>query len=89
MSGCLMAEQPAIRHSDVVFVGAKSKEIHEVYQATVVSWGGHAWKDAPGPIEAFRKRVQTARDLGMRYCSGAAFRTAFCTDDRCRPAMAR
>jgi len=72
-----LAAERAIRHSDVVLMGERSKDVYKIYGATVVSWGGRAWKDEAGPIEEFRKRVRTAHDLGIRYCAGAAFRTAF------------
>lgn len=51
--------------------------IREIYDATVVSWGGMAGKDDVKPIVEFRNRVQDAHDLGMRYCQDAAFRTGF------------
>ena len=71
------AAQKAIRHSDVVLMGENSKDIYDIYGITVVSWGGRAWEEKAGAIEDFRKRVQTAHDCGIRYCAGAAFRTAF------------
>jgi hypothetical protein len=66
-----------LKHSDVVFMGAREKAIYEVYGATVVSWGGMAWNDDAKSISSFRKRVEDAHDLGMQYSSGVAFRTAF------------
>lgn len=71
------AAEKAIRHSDVVLMGEKGKEVYAVYGVTVVSWGGRAWKDEARAIEQHQKRVQLAHDLGIRYCAGAAFRTAF------------
>lgn len=66
-----------IRHSDVIFMGPTAKAIYEVYGATVVSWGGHAHSGDPKAVAQFAARVKDAHDLGMRYCAGAAFRTAF------------
>lgn len=66
-----------IRHSDVIFMGSKEKAIYEIYGATVVSWGGHAHTGDAKAVAQFAARVKDAHDLGMRYCAGAAFRTAF------------
>lgn len=68
---------PPLKHSDVIFMGPREKQIYEIYGATVVSWGGHAYSDDPKAISQFAARVKDAHDLGMRYCAGAAFRTAF------------
>jgi len=72
-----IADGPVVKRSDVVFMGSKSADIYQAYGATMVSWGGHASSDDPKAIEDFKKRVQVAHDLGMRYCAGLAFRTAF------------
>ncbi|NOZ22336.1 MAG: hypothetical protein GXP25_14750, partial [Planctomycetes bacterium] len=72
-----MASERPIKRSDVVFMGAKDKGIYEIYGATVVSWGSRPWGDTENAIKQFRERVKIAHDLGMRYCGGAAFRTAF------------
>lgn len=77
MGTAVSAQNVGIKRSDVVFMGAKSADVYEAYGGTVVSWGGHAWKDTPGAIDHFTERVGTAHDLGMRYCAGMAFRTAF------------
>jgi len=66
-----------IKRSDVVFMGNKGAKIHKIYGGTVVSWGGRPWGDRQKAIEQYRKRVNAAHELGMRYCGGAAFRTAF------------
>ncbi len=72
------AEGTALRRSEVVFMGPKDPEIYRAYGATMVSWGGHAWKNDPAAIADFvKKRVEPAHALGMRYCTGLAFRTAF------------
>lgn len=71
------APSATIRHSDVIFMGPREKAIYEIYGATVVSWGGHAYSEDPKAVEQFAERVKDAHDLGMRYCAGAAFRTAF------------
>ncbi|HPA17191.1 MAG TPA: hypothetical protein PLU30_05555 [Verrucomicrobiae bacterium] len=68
---------PALKHSDVIFMGTREKSIYEIYGATVVSWGGHARGEDPKAVGEFAARVKDAHDLGMRYCAGAAFRTAF------------
>ncbi|MGQ9731526.1 MAG: hypothetical protein ACUVX8_09675 [Candidatus Zipacnadales bacterium] len=60
-------QEMRVKHSDVVFMGAKEGKIYEAYGATMVSWGGFAWK----------QRVKEAHDRGLRYCAGLAFRTAF------------
>lgn len=73
----LMAGERPIKRSDVVFMGARTKDVYEIYGATVVSWGGRPWGDNPKAIEQFQKRVTTSHDLGMRHCGGVAFRTAF------------
>ncbi len=89
LAGCLLliallgwtsessAAQTAIQHSDVVLMGENGKDVYDIYGISVVSWGGRAWEEKPAAIEDFRKRVKTAHDCGIRYCSGAAFRTAF------------
>ena len=71
------AAENVIKHSAVVLMGASSREIYQIYGATVVSWGGRPWKDEPGAIKEFRNGVQTAHDLSILYCAGAAFRTDF------------
>ena len=71
------ANLPRINRSDVVFMGPKSADVYQAYAGTLVSWGGYAWSDSPQAVEDFNKRVQTAHDLGLRYCAGLAFRTAF------------
>jgi len=73
----LAAEARTIKKSDVVFMGAKTADIYKVYGATLVSWGGRPWGDNEKAIKSFEERVRTAHELGMRYCAGAAFRTAF------------
>ena len=73
----LRAAEKAIKHSDVVFMGESGKDNYEVYGATVVSWGGRPWGDVPKAIADFRKRVDMAHGLGIRYFAGAAFRTDF------------
>ena len=72
-----LAAGPTLKHSDVVFMGAASKDLYDIYGATVVSWGGRAYRDDARSINEFRRRVQEAHDFGIRYSSGAAFRTAF------------
>ena len=67
----------AIRHSDVIFMGAQEKAIYEIYGATVVSWGSRPNSDEPKVVAWFSTRVGDACALGIRYCAGAAFRTAF------------
>ena len=71
------ANERAVKRSDVVFMGRKDRDVYEAYQATMVSWGGRPWQDTERAVEQFRKQVQVARDLDLRYCTGAAFRTAF------------
>ncbi len=71
------APENVIQHSDVVLMGANSLELYRIYGATVVSWGGRPWSNAPAAIKEFRDNVQAAHELGIRYCSGAAFRTDF------------
>jgi len=72
-----MAADRPVKRSDVVFMGARGKEIHGIYGATMVSWGGKPWGDNEKAVAQFRTRVKEAQDMGMRYCGGAAFRTAF------------
>ncbi len=76
-AGELSAGERAVKRSDVVFMGRKDREVYEAYGATMVSWGSRPWKDSEQAIEQFRKQVQTAHDLDIRYCTGVAFRTAF------------
>lgn len=76
-AGAAIGGEPSIRHSDVVFMGPKTKDICETYGATVVSWGSRAWADNEKAIAQYRDGVKMAHDLGIRYCAGAAFRTAF------------
>ena len=71
------AGERAVKRSEVVFMGRKDREIYEAYGATMVSWGGRPWKDDERAVAHFGKQVKVARDLGMRYCGGAAFRTSF------------
>jgi len=77
-SAALCAEkEPPIRRSDVVFMGNKGVEVTRAYGGTVVSWGGRPWADNKKALAAHHTRVQAIRALGVRYCPGAAFRTAF------------
>jgi hypothetical protein len=71
------ADEAKVKHSDVVFMGAKSGDIYDAYGATMVSWGGGAGSEDPKAVEQFRQRVKEAHDRGMRYSAGLAFRTAF------------
>jgi hypothetical protein len=73
----LTAGERAVKRSDVVFMGRKDRDIYEVYGATMVSWGGRPWNDEERAVAQFGRQVKEARELGMRYCGGAAFRTAF------------
>ncbi|MEW6355010.1 MAG: hypothetical protein AB1696_01685 [Planctomycetota bacterium] len=73
----IMADETSIKRSDVIFMGAREKEIYEIYGATLVSWGGKPWTDNEKAIKEFQERVKVAHDLGIRYSAGAAFRTAF------------
>jgi hypothetical protein len=66
-----------VKRSDVVFMGAKDAEVYQAYGATLVSWGGHAWSESDAAVAQFKQRVDTAHSLGIRYCAGLAFRTAF------------
>jgi len=66
-----------LRHSDVVFMGSAKKEIYEAYGATVVDWGGHAWKNEEKPIADFRARVKMAQDMGIQYNAGVGMITEF------------
>jgi hypothetical protein len=77
MASIAACAQVGVKRSDVVFMGAKSADVYQAYAATMVSWGGHAWQDSEKAIDSFRQRVNEAHDLGMRYCPGLAFRTAF------------
>jgi len=69
--------QVTVNRSDVVFMGAKSPDIYQAYGATMVSWVCNAGGDTEQAIEGFKQRVNEAHGLGMRYCAGLAFRTAF------------
>ncbi len=66
-----------LKRSDVVFMGGSQKEVYEAYGATVVDWGGHAWRDEPKHIADFRARVKTAQDLGVQYNAGIGMVTEF------------
>jgi hypothetical protein len=74
------AEPPAIQplsRSAVVFMGGSTPELYAAYGATVVDWGGHAWRDQPGSIADFRKRVETAQKMGIQYNAGIGMITEF------------
>jgi len=71
------ARAMGIKRSDVVFMGARSPEIYQEYGTTVVSWGGRPWSASDAAFEQYRRRVEAAHKLGIRYLPGAAFRTAF------------
>jgi hypothetical protein len=71
------AQEARVKHSDVVFMGAKDAELYDAYQATMVSWGGQVWQDTDAARKHFVKGVDAAHQRGMRYCAGLAFRTAF------------
>ena len=66
-----------LKHSDVVFMGSAKKEIYEAYGATVVDWGGGAWKNEAKPIAEFRARVKMAQDMGIQYNAGIPMVTGF------------
>ena len=66
----------SIKRSDVVFMGSSSVEAYSQYGTTVVSWGGRPWGDTERATDQFRQRVKAARELGIGYLPGAAFRTA-------------
>ncbi|MCE5219177.1 hypothetical protein LLH03_19350 [bacterium] len=70
-------DEAVVKHSDVVFMGPKSVDVYKAYGATMVSWGGGAASEAPKDVASFAQRVKDAHDLGIRYCAGLAFRTAF------------
>ena len=67
----------SIKRSDVVFMGPSLPEVYKQYGTTVVSWGGRGWGGTEGALQWHVKQVQEARDMGIRYLPGAAFRTAF------------
>ncbi|MDH7571559.1 MAG: hypothetical protein QHJ73_18435, partial [Armatimonadota bacterium] len=77
LSAPLADGQARVKRSDVVFMGPKSPDVYRAYGATMVSWGGTAGSDDERAVAAFRQRVKEAHDLGIRYCAGLAFRTAF------------
>lgn len=66
-----------LKRSDVVFMGAARKEVYQIYGATVVDWGGHAYADTDKSIADFRARVKTAQDLGIHYNAGIGMLTEF------------
>jgi hypothetical protein len=69
-------ERMQLKRSDVVFMGASSPELYEQYGTTVVSWGGRPWGDADWAFKHHFDRVRAAREMGIKYLPGAAFRTA-------------
>ena len=57
---CGFASEPALKHSDVVFMYASSEEAYKAYGATFVAWGGADTEE----------RVRWHHDLGVR-CTGS------------------
>ena len=80
--GCAIAAaeeagKGGLRRSDVVFMGASAPQVYKDYGTTVVSWGDRPWTQEPNVVADFARRLKAARDLGIVYLPGAAFRTAF------------
>ena len=66
-----------LKRSDVVFMGRGNAELYDRYGTTVVSWGGRPSNQKQGTLNWYWRGVREARDRGIRYLPGAAFRTAF------------
>lgn len=60
------AEEPAMRHSEVVFMYSADSEVYEVFDATFMAWSGASSEEA----------VARHHDLGMRCAASIWFLTA-------------
>lgn len=67
----------AIKRSDVVFMYASTSEKYRQYDATLVAWGGRPRRDDEEAIEAWRRRIEEARAVGVRQRGHVDFRVAF------------
>ena len=79
-AGCGRAQEPErklLERSDVVLMGSSTLTRYKQYSATVITWGGRPYSDAPDVVERYSEDVRAARAMGIRYVPHAAFRMAY------------
>ncbi len=71
-------ERPVIEASDVVFMYVPSDPAqYDTYQGTVTGWGGRAGSREAKDVENYRRRVDEARQHGLKYCGSVDYLVDF------------